>query len=112
MTSFFFYDFLCEHDREILNIIRELCPDFAPYNYLKKYDLYKGSLFGKTNIYFKRGVNGDLGMITTKTNIRMYELEQFPYNFQSQGNRNGKVEQGWSGEVLLSVVKHLQSFNA
>ena len=108
MSDFFYYEFLSETDCKIVDLLRDLCPDFVPYNYLKC-DLYKGALWGGTNVYFKRGTNGDFGMVTTKTNIRLYNLGRFPFNFQSEGNRNGKSEQGWSGEVLLDLVKHLHS---
>lgn len=109
-AEFFYYEDLNEIDREIIDILRELCSDFMPYNYLKKYDLYKGSLFGGTNVYFKRGVDGRNGMITTKSNTRIYNLEQFPYNFNSERDRSGRPECGWSGTVLLDVVKYLRSF--
>ena len=68
------FDEFSDVDSKILKILSSLCPDFAPYNYLKKYDLFKGSLFGGTNIYFKKGENGSTGMVTTKTNIKLYNL--------------------------------------
>ena len=41
-------------EQDILLIMKEICPDFAPYHALKN-DLYKGSLFGGTNLYYKTG---------------------------------------------------------
>ena len=111
-NGFLYHDSLSKMDREIIDILRELCPDFAPYNYLKKYDLYKGALFGGTNVYFKRGVGNVNGMVTTKTNTRVYRLDEFSYNFASECDRNGSPERGWSGETLLSLVKYLQGFKA
>ena len=105
--DFFYYDFLGKTEKEIVDILKKLCPDFAPYNYLKKYDLYKGSLFGGTNIYLKRGTNGNIGLVTTKTNIKLFNLDQYPYNFQSECDRNGKPEFGWTGKELLDLVKYL-----
>jgi len=92
----------------IINMMADLCTDFAPYNFLAKSDLYKGSLFGGNNIYYKKGINNTNGMITSKSNIKKYNLNIFPTNFISQNDINGSIEYGWSGEVLVEVLKHLQ----
>ena len=94
-------------DYEILELLRKLCPDFAPYNYLKDIDLYKGSLLGGSNVYFKNGINRTKGMVTTKSNIKLYDLNRYPYNFQTISNHNDKSELGWSGSVLLTLLKDL-----
>lgn len=112
VQEFNYYPFLDNNDRIAVDMLRNLCPDFAPYGFLKKFDLYKGSLFGGTNVYYKSGENGTRGLITTKTNIKRYGLDKFPYNFQSERDRNGKPEYGWSGEVLLDLLKHLQLFGS
>lgn len=100
-----------KYEQEILEIMEAICPDFAPYNFLKKYDLYKGSLFGGTNMYYKIGKDGVRGMVTTKRNVKLYGLDKFPYNFETERDRNGTPEYGWSGEVLLELMKHLKTFN-
>ena len=110
IKEFAYHEALNDRDREVVDILRELCPDFSVYNYLKKFDMYKGSLFGGTNVYIKRNPNGEIGLVTTKSNTKTYNLEQFPYNFNSERDRNGTPEYGWSGEVLLQLVKYLQTF--
>ena len=105
-TEFFYYDFLSPEDRESIDLLRVLCPDFANYQFLKC-DLYKGSLFGGTNVYFKMGANGQRGMVTTKSNIKLYNLSDYPYNFMTESDRNGSVEKGWTGEVLQSMLNDL-----
>lgn len=99
---------LDECEQEIIALMKELCPDFAPYNFLKKYDLYKGSLFGGTNMYYKIGVDNTRGMVTTKRNKSLYGLERFPVNFQTECDRNGNAEYGWSGDTLLELLKHIK----
>ena len=100
-----------ELEMKILTLMQELCPDFAVYNFLKKYDLYKGSLFGGTNIYYKVGENNLRGMVTTKRNIRLYGLEKFTYNFQTCSDRKGTYQNGWSGETLLQLLIYLKNLN-
>ena len=106
MEEFYYYDFLSSEDREIVDLLRRLCPDFANYSFLKC-DLYKGSLFGGTNIYFKKGKDGKLGMVSTKRNIKLYGLDTYPYNFETQSVGRGSVEFGWSGETLLRMLREL-----
>lgn len=98
-------------DIRILEILKDICPDFAPYNYLKKYDLYKGSLFGGTNVYVKKGTLNEIGMVTTKTNIKKYNLDKYPYNFTSACDRNGSPEYGWTGDVLIELLKELKAID-
>ena len=108
-SGFYYYDFLTPLDREIINLLRELCPDFSNYDFTK-HDLYKGSLFGGTNIYFKRGENGQLGMVSTKKNIKLYKLTDYPYNFKTEAVKAGSTEYGWSGETLLTMLKELRKY--
>ena len=79
-------------------------PDFL------KCDLYKGSLFGGTNIYFKKGENDKLGMVSSKRNIKLYKLDEYPYNFKSYAVGKDSIEYGWTGAVLLSMLKKLLSY--
>ena len=108
-VEFYYYDFLSPEDREIVDLLRELCPDFSNYDFLKC-DLYKGSLFGGTNVYFKRGEDDKLGMISSKRNIKLYKLDDYPYNFKSQAVGKDSVEHGWTGDVLLSMLKNLLKY--
>ena len=80
-----------------------MCPDFAPYHALKN-DLYKGSLFGGTNLYYKTGENGTRGMVTTKRNVAKYKLDQFPRNFKTSNAINRQPETGWSGTVPFGPI--------
>jgi predicted HNH restriction endonuclease len=96
-------------EEKVLAILKLLCPDFAPYNFLKKYDLYKGSLFGGTNLYLKKGENDAIGMVTTQKNKKLYNLEKYPYNFKTISNHNGLVEYGWSGDILLEMLEELKA---
>ena len=109
LGEFYYYDFLSPQDREIVDLLRELCPDFSNYGFLKC-DLYKGSLFGGTNIYFKKGDGNQLGMVSTKRNIKLYKLDDYPYNFKSEAVGKGNVEHGWAGDVLLSMLKDLLKY--
>ena len=95
-------------EQDILLIRNELCPDFAPDHALKN-DLYKGSLFGGTNLYYKTGENGTKGMVTTKRNVAKYKLDQFPRNFKTSNAINRQPETGWSGTVLLDLLIYLKN---
>ena len=96
-------------EQDILLIMKEICPDFAPYHALKN-DLYKGSLFGGTKLYYKTGENGTKGMVTTKRNVAKYKLDQFPRNFKTSNAINGQPETGWSDIVLLDLLIYLKNF--
>ena len=106
-TPVYHYCFLSVEDIEIVDLLNELCPDFTTYNFLKC-DLYKGSLLGGTNVYFKKGRENKCGMVATKTAVEHYSLYRYPYNFKTEGVGKGNDEQGWSGEILLSMLKDLK----
>lgn len=93
---------------EVLVLLNELCSDFAPYGFLK-YDRYKGKLLGGNNIYIKSNPNNELGMITGKRNYKKFGLDKFPTNFTTYTRFDGSdTEQGWTGDVLLEVLKHIK----
>lgn len=96
-------------DIKNLNLLYELCPDFQEYHFIK-HDLYKGSLLGGTNVYFKKGQNNTVGMVSTERNIKRYNLERYTYNFQTEGVKKGDVEHGWTGEVLFSMLSDLLKY--
>ena len=52
-------------EKEIFDLLREICPDFEEYHFLKT-DLYKGKITGGYNLYYKKGKDGKEGMITGK----------------------------------------------
>ncbi|WP_348920452.1 hypothetical protein [Enterococcus rotai] len=97
-----------ESELQIIELMKNVCPDFDSYNFLET-DRYKGSLFGKFNVYYKIGSNKELGMITGKNNQKKYNLDQFKKNFTTTGGVDGtKVEEGWKGEILIELLKYLQ----
>ena len=73
-------DLLSGQELQIINLMKDLCPDFVLYGFLAK-DICKGSLFGGYNIYYKKGVNNSRGMISAKRNIKKYGAgyQQFLY---------------------------------
>lgn len=96
-------------EEEILRLLAELCPDFSEYRFLEA-DRYKGSLFGKYNVYYKKGKNGLSGMVTGIRNEKKYGMNKFEKNFETVGNFDGsQVEYGWSGQNLLDLLKYLKS---
>lgn len=99
-----------EHSKselQIIELMKRICPDFSEYSFLKV-DKYKGSLHGGYNIYYKRGCNGELGMVTGKRNHEKYGLDDFDKNFKTIAMLDGSEEEGWTGEVLLSVLKRIE----
>jgi len=96
-------------EKEILGLLSELCPDFGKYKFLKS-DLYKGSLFGGWNVYYKKGKDGKVGMVTRIKNEKKYHLDRFPKNFESVAQFDGSLEEtGWTGENLLNLLKYLKA---
>lgn len=50
-------------------------------------------------------------MITGKKNIKRFGLDKFPYNFKTYTSYSlNKVEYGWTGVVLLNVLKHIKEY--
>ena len=93
-------------DKKIIELLYELCPDFQEYHFTKN-DLYKGSLFGGTNVYFKRGQNNTVGLVSTQRNIKLYNLDRYAYNFKTEAVGKGTVEHGWTGDILLTLLNDL-----
>ena len=108
-SEFYYYEFLSPEDKECVDLLCELCPDFSNYHFLKC-DLYKGSLFGGANVYFKRGQDNNNGLVSTKRNIKLYKLDDYPYNFKTEAVGKGRLEYGWTGEVLLTMLKSLVKY--
>lgn len=93
---------------ELLNLFKEICEEFEPYNHLKT-DLYKGKIIGGDNVYYKKGENDKEGMITGKKNIKRFELEKFPFNFKTYTRYDmSKAEYGWCGDELKAVLNHIK----
>ena len=108
-NNIYYYQFLTPIDMKIVELLYELCPDFQEYHFTKN-DLYKGSLLGGTNVYFKRGENNLIGLISTKRNIKKYNLDQYNYNFKTEGVKKGSKEYGWTGDVLFSMLNNLLKY--
>lgn len=97
-------------EERILSLLASLCADFAPYHFLPS-DLYKGRLLHGHNVYYKVGIYGTRGMVTSVRNIRRFGLNKFPTNFEAEGDRSGsRIERGWSEGALLEVLEHLQQY--
>lgn len=96
------------YENKIIELLKQLCPDFNEYIF-KAFDLYKGSLLGKYNVYYKKGVNNTRGLVTGVENIKEYHLDKFPYNFETENQINGKIELGWSGQILIDLLNYLIS---
>ena len=96
-------------NEEVFALLKELCPDFGPYDHLK-YDRYAGTL-GKNKVYVKVDNEGRMGMITGKRNMAKYGLDAFPTNFVTYTTYSyGKEEHGWTVDELLKVLKHIKGF--
>lgn len=92
-----------------IELMKELCPDFKEYHFLKN-DMYKGSLFGGYNMYYKKGINGLEGIVTGPKNIKTYKLDKFSFNFETGSNMSGsKREKGWTGDIMIEVLEYLKS---
>jgi len=95
-------------ENEILNLLADLCPDFSKYERMKN-ELYKGSLFGGCNIYYKLGTDGiTTGMVTGIRNEKKYLLGSFEKNFQTLDLHKGRIEEGWTGQTLLDLLNYLK----
>ena len=95
-------------EKELFNLFKDICPDFAPYTFLKT-DLYKGKIIGGFNVYYKKGDDNKEGMVTGKGNVKRFELDQFPCNFKTYSKFDqSDAEYGWSGAVLIDVLKHIK----
>ncbi|WP_339101934.1 hypothetical protein [Candidatus Enterococcus clewellii] len=99
-----------ENELHIIELMKGICKDFSEYNFLKT-DRYKGSLNDENgyNIYYKFGSNDNLGMVTGKKNHEKYGLNAFKKNFKTTTRLDGsEEEEGWTGEVLVDVLKHIE----
>lgn len=94
--------------KELYDLFSEVCPDFAPYSFLKT-DLYKGKLIGGYNVYYKKGDNDKEGMVTGRNNIKRFSLDKFPCNFLTYSKFDqSDVEHGWTDEELIRVLNHIK----
>lgn len=96
-------------EKAIFDLLREICPDFAPYTFLKT-DLFKGKIIGAHNLYYKKGDNDTEGVIFMKRDIAKFNLDRFPYNFVTYTRMDkSQAEYGWTGEILLEILKHVKN---
>ncbi len=95
-------------DKKIYDLFNQICPDFAPYRFLPT-DLYKGKIIGGHNLYYKKGKDNTEGVICCKRDIQKFGLNQFPTNFVTFNKYDqSDAQEGWSGENLIAVVRHIQ----
>ncbi|MDR2833444.1 MAG: hypothetical protein LBV67_07000 [Streptococcaceae bacterium] len=106
------------YNKKAVELLKELCPDFEIYskenkNSIIEHDRYRGRLSNRGKIlrgYFYLKVSLDdinsLGLITGKSNIAKYELEQFSYNFETK--KFNKLEKGWKDEKLIELLRYLK----
>lgn len=95
-------------DKLTFELLNELCPDFAPYNFLK-HDMYKGKIKTAHNVYYKSGEGDSEGIILGKRDTKRFELDQFPKNFVTYTRFDqSDAEYGWTGEMMIAVLEHIK----
>lgn len=92
----------------IYNLLKEICPDFSEYKFLKT-DLYKGKIIGGHNLYYKLGEDNKEGIILGKKDIEKFDLNKFRTNFITFNKFDrSDIQEGWTGEEMIKVLNHIK----
>lgn len=101
-------------DKQIIELLQELCPDFRQYKFLEN-DIGRGTLLGIFEVFWKSGddfweykENKKRGLIIPSDQANKdLHLDIFKKNFVSV-NATDNPEEGWCEEPLLELLRYIK----